>query len=314
MTQPTINDVQAVEPILTNLLVGYKQADDRFVATKVFPAVPVPNDSGTFYKFDKKYFFTNEMKVRAPGGDYPHSGFALSTDTYKTVQWALAYMIADEVRANSQVPMDLESAATRWLAQKSLIRKEVSFAEDFMKTGVWGTDATVTKWSDYQGSDPVGDILTGKRTISNNTGMDPNTLVMGYIVLQKLVNHPDLIDRVKYNVMGSAATVENALATLFGVQRILVGKATYSNTNEAENFAASAIIDDDALLCYTSGAPGLFDASAGYTFTWAPGGGEGIVLRHRIDRNQADEIQVKEQWDQKVVAADLGYFFADCVD
>ena len=45
MTIPTLNDIQAVDPVLTNILVGYKQADTRFVASKVFPAVPVDKDS-----------------------------------------------------------------------------------------------------------------------------------------------------------------------------------------------------------------------------------------------------------------------------
>ena len=49
MSLPTINDVQAVEPVLTNLLIGYMQADDRFVASKVFPIVPTDKDSGTYY-------------------------------------------------------------------------------------------------------------------------------------------------------------------------------------------------------------------------------------------------------------------------
>jgi hypothetical protein len=64
MSLPTVNDVGAVETVLTNMLVGYMQADSRFVADKVFPGVPVLKDSGTYYVFTKKYWFLNQMKFR----------------------------------------------------------------------------------------------------------------------------------------------------------------------------------------------------------------------------------------------------------
>ena len=95
MTLPTINDVQAVEPILTNMLIGYKQADDRFVAGRVFPSVSVDNDSGTYYIVTKKYFFLDELKNRAPGGEFARVDYGLSTATYKTVQWAADNAIPD---------------------------------------------------------------------------------------------------------------------------------------------------------------------------------------------------------------------------
>jgi len=314
MAQPTISNVQAVDPILTNLLIGYAQREDRFVASRVFPAVPVDKDSGTFYKFSKKYFFTDEMKVRAPGAEFARSGFSTETDTYATIQYALAHAIPDEIRANSQIPMALEEAAVRWLNQKSLMRKERAFAADFMVTSVWGTDnTTATDWDDYAASDPVNDVLTARRTISNNTGMDGNSMTLGYIVHQALVNHPDIIDRVKYVQAATLATVESALAAAFGVTNYWVGKASYNSANEGQTAVLAAIIDDDCLVSYNSGSPSLFDASAGYTFTWQPGGGAGQISRYRDDENDADLLKFKEQWDQKAVATDCGYFFSDIV-
>ena len=132
MSLPTVNDVQAVDPILQNMLVGYINSAERFVADRVFPAVGVDKDSGTYYIFTKKYWFTDEMEERAPGAQYPVGRFGVSTDTYKTIQYALSEVIADETRANSQVAMDLESAAVKLLAHQVLIRKERAFAADFM--------------------------------------------------------------------------------------------------------------------------------------------------------------------------------------
>src|SRR3990167_7619162 len=104
MPLPTINDVQAVNPVLTNMLIGYQQADDRFVAGRVFPAVPVEKDSGTFYIFTKKYWFLDVLQNRPPAGSFARTGFGISTSTYTTLQWAVEEPLADETRKNSQVP------------------------------------------------------------------------------------------------------------------------------------------------------------------------------------------------------------------
>lgn len=316
MSLPTAKDLQAVDPVLTNILVGFYQQQNRFVAGSVFPSVPVEKDSGTFYKFTQKYWFTDNMDERAYGGDFPFGNYGVETDTYGTLQYALAKSIADEERANSQLALDLETAAVRWLAMKALLRKERAWAADFMKTSVWGTDGSISnKWSDYDSSDPVGDIATGRRTISQKTGYAPNKLVIGEIVRDRLINHPDLIDRIKYTQVATQGSVETALSALFMVDQVLVGMAIYNTANEGQTASYSAIIDDDALLLYTTPTPSIFEASAGYTFVWGPGGGDGTIYApYRDYGKQSDVIQSKMQWDQKAVATDLGYFMSDCVD
>lgn len=314
MALPTVNDVQAVEPVLTNMLVGYMQKEARFIASRVFPAVPVDKDSGTYYIATKKYFFFDDLKPRAPGGPFQALDFGLSTGTYLTNQFAGEMFLPDEVRANSQVPMDLEQIQLRQMAQKSLIRKEVAWSGAFMVTGVWGTDDnnSTTDWDDNVSGDPVADFLTAKRTIANNTGQDANVAAMGYIVYNALLNHPDIIDRIKHVQQASLQGLESALASVLDTQ-ILVGKATYSNTNESAAFSATAIVDDDCLICAVDPSAGVFGATAGKTFTWAPGGGAGTIYRDPDRRNHSNVFQHKEQWDQVATATDLGYFFADVV-
>ena len=314
MALPTINDVQLVEPVLTNMLVGYRQASTRFVAGRVFPSVPVTNDSGTFAKLTKKYWFTDGLLNRAPGDPFARLEHGVESDTYKTLQWAADYAIPDEVRANSQIPMELERVGVELLAQKSMLRKEIAFSTDFMKTGVWGTDNTAaTDWDDFSTGDPIGDILLAIETISNNTGYMANTLVVGHIVHRALVNHPDVLDRIKYVQVADPQSAQSALLRALGITNYLVASGSYNTANEASAFSASPIIDDDALVCYVNPSAGIFDATAGKTFVWGPGGGEGSIYSNRENNRHADVLQHKEQWDQKLVAADLGYFFSDIV-
>lgn len=315
MPTPTINDVQAVDPVLTNLLLGYMQDDSRFIAGRLAPGVAVDKDSGTYYIATKKYFFFDDLKTRAPGAPFQEVNFGLEPATYATLQYAGAIALADEVRANNQSPMDLMTVALKRLASTSLIRKEVAFAGDFFANSVWGTtdNNSATDWDDFSAGDPVNDILTASRTVSNNTGLDPNTMALGYIVHQAIVNHPDILDRLKYTQAATMSSVESALAAIFGKQNYIVGKATYSNTNESATFSASAIIDDDCLVCHVDPGAGIFGATALKTFFWQPGGGLGGVRQWRDEGADADKLKHKEQWDQKVTASDLGYLFLDIV-
>src|SRR5512146_670484 len=122
MSQPAT--IRAVDPVLTNLLVGYKQADARFVASRIFPNVAVSEEAGTYYIATKKYWFGDNMKARAAGGNFARGGYGVETDNYATLQWGLEHVIPDENRAKSQIPMALETLGAQWLATNSLIRKE----------------------------------------------------------------------------------------------------------------------------------------------------------------------------------------------
>lgn len=315
MAQPTHSEIQAVDPVLSNMLVGYMQEDTRFVASKVFPVVPVDKQSFTYYAFTKKYWFLDNMKGRAPGGQFARQGYGVETASGYANLFGLEHPIADEARANNQMPMDLEQAGLRWLAQQSLIRKERAFATDFMAASVWGTtdNNSTTDWDDFTSGDPINDVLTARRTISNNTGYDGNSMVLGYIVHQALLNHPDIVDRVKYVQTATLGTVESALAACFGVANYWVGKASYNSANEGQTFSASAIIDDDCLVSYVSPTPGVMSASAGYTFAWTGGGGVGSIGSYRDQSVKSDILQHSEAWDQKLTASDVGYIFLDVV-
>ena len=254
MSKPTKTDVRAVDPVLTNMLEGYMNKDARFVATRAFPGVPVDSSKGTYFVFDEKYWMADDLERRAWGQDYPEGGFGMSTDTYETVQWATSHAIPDEVEADNQAPMSLLDAGVRRLKHLVMIRHERLFAAAAMSTSVWGTDATggttSAKWSTYSTSDPVADIRTGKRTISQATAEEPNKLIMGEIVEDKLLNHPDLIDRIKYTERATVATMRQALASVLGVDEVLVGLAIYNTANEGQTGSYSPIIDDDAAeLC-----------------------------------------------------------------
>src|SRR3990172_4635542 len=98
MPQPTVGDVH-VDAALTDISTAYMQAEDRFIAGQVFPAVPVQRKSDKYHRFTKNDFFRDDaVGVRAPDGESAGSGFTLSQDSYSADVWATHIDINDQMR------------------------------------------------------------------------------------------------------------------------------------------------------------------------------------------------------------------------
>jgi len=320
MPQPNINSVH-VDAILTNISVAYLQNQDNFIADKVFPVVPVDKKSDKYFTYTKNDWFRDEAQRRADGTESAGSGYNLSTGTYSADVWAFHKDVGDQTVANADAPLNPLREATEFVTRRLLLRKEIQFVSDFFTTGVWADDVTgvagapssgeTKQWSDYSSSDPINDIEAGKSEILSSTGMEANTLVLGYEVFRQLKNHPDLVDRIKYT--SSQTITEDMLARMFDLDRVLVAKAVKATNNEGASDAYSFAYGKSALLCHTASAPGLLTPSAGYTFSWTGvSGGIGSTIgvsSFRMESLKAERVEAEMAFENKVIGADLGYFW-----
>ncbi len=315
MAQPTTSSVH-VDRVLTNVSIAYIQSQDNFIATKVFPNIPVDKRSNVYFTYTKNDWFRDEAQVRAPATESAGSGYGLSTASYSADVFAFHKDVDDQVRANSDAPLSPDMDATKFVTSRMLLRQEIQWVTDYFATSVWGTDSTPTNlWSNYSTSDPIEDIEAAKQTILTNTGFMPNTLVVGYPVWRQLKNHPDFVDRIKYTSSDNISTA--IIAKLFELDNIYVAKAVKATNLENETAAYSLTHGKHALLLYVNPSPGLLAPSAGYTFSWT-GVSDGLGLNVGVSRIpmpwiKSDRIEAQMAWDNKVVATDLGYFFNGAV-
>lgn len=322
-SQPGLADVH-VNAALTNISVAYVQDPNAFIADKAFPVVPVEQQANFYYLFTKEDFLRDEAKPRAPGAESAGGGFNLTTASYSTNPEAFHKDIPDQIRANADSVLSLDSAATQFVTQKLLIRRERRWVSNFFGTGIWGTDVTgvaaapaggqFLQW-DVALSKPLTDLETGKMAILAASGMIPNTLVLGAQVFSKLRDNQSIKDQFKYT---SADSIDvNMMARFFGVDRVLVANSVYTSTVEGNATPVTGFIaGKHALLCYVPPAPSLMTPAAGYTFQWngyvgSIGGWR--IKRIRMDWLNADRIEGEIAYDMKVVASALGYFLSGAV-
>lgn len=317
-SQPTPTDVHVDAP-LTNISIAFRQDAANFVCARVFPEVSVDKQSNKYFTWDRNNFYLDSMQKRAPGTESAGGGMELSTDTYACDVWALHKDIDNQVRANADPAADPDIAAAVYLSQQDMIRKDRQWAADYFATGIWTTDVTggtnFTQWDDAA-SDPEKDVDVGKKTMLQNTGYMPNTLIVSYAVHQALKRHPLIKDRYKHT--SSESITEQMIARFFEIGEYVVAKSVYaSNVEGAASDTYAFIHGLHALLIYVAPSPGLMVPSAGYTFVWS--GLTGLnnlgaaVSSIYAPLLKSDRIEIESAWDLKKVSADLGYFFASAV-
>lgn len=324
MPQPSINQVH-IDAILSNMSVAYLQKADNFIADKVFPVVPVDKKSNKYFTYTKNDWFRDEAQRRAPGTESAGGGFGVSTDTYSCDVFAFHKDVDDQTLANADVPLSPLREATEFVTRRLALRREIQFVSDYLTTSVWGKDLTgvsgspstdqFKQWSDYANSDPIEDIEQAKEQILSTTGLEGNTLVLGYQVFRKLRNHPDVIDRYKYTTNQVVTT--DMLARLFEVDRILVAKSVYGTNKEGQTGAYSFTFGKAAALLHVAPNPGLMTPSAGYIFGWTGvSSGLGLTVgtsQFRMEWLKATRVEAEVAFDHKVVGSDLGVFLASAV-
>jgi hypothetical protein len=320
MPQPTQSQVH-VDAILTNISVAYMQRAENFIADKVFPVVPVDKQSDKYFKYTKNDWLRDEAQVRADGTESVGSGYNITTDTYYADVYAIHKDVGDQTRANADAPINVDREAAEFVTHRLLTRREIQFNNDFMQTGVWASDVAgvaaspttgqTVQWSNYTTSDPIEDIERGKAGILSVTGLEANTLVLGYDVFRSLKNHPDLVDRIKYT--SSQTITEDMLARMFDIDRVMVSKSIKATNKEGATEAYSFTTGKSALLAHVAPNPGVLTPSAGYTFSWT-GVSQGMGLTigtssFRLESLRATRVEAELAFDNKVVSPDLGYFW-----
>ncbi|MBA4341155.1 MAG: hypothetical protein C0423_03260 [Methylibium sp.] len=313
MPQMTPSGARIIDPVLSTIAQGYTNSE--MIAGALFPQVPVTQRGGNIITFGKEDFMLYATQ-RAPGSNTKRVQFGYTGAPYALADYSLEGQVPIEVVQEGQSGPGIDHAAmaVRKVSAIMALRLEYQAAQLARTAATYAASNKVTlsgtaQWSDFSGtSNPISVIETAKEAVRAATGKRPNTIVMGAAVFARLRQHPLIVDRMKYTGR-DVATVE-ILAALFGVQRVLVGDAIFSND------AGTAFTDvwgKDVVVAYTElgsvadmGAP-----SYGYTYNLT---GYPIVEESYYDRNAKSWIFPVTRAEAPVLASpSAGYLITNAV-
>lgn len=274
MPQPTIGQVHVNRP-LTNISVATIQDLTYFAWTKG-GVLPSDKKSDLYFTYNQNDWLRDEAQLRAPASESAGGGYNVSTTPYNCQVYAFHKDVDEQIRSNTDDPLDGKRDAIKFTTRKLLIRQERQGVADFFSTSLWtgsttGGDITPSPTWDQPTSTPIEDVQAQQASILQKCGWLPNSLRLGFQVYQKLVRHPDVIDLIKYGAStpgNPAVANEESLAKIFGVDEVVVSKSVYATNQEGATAAYALTAGKNALLEHIAETPGLYTMSSRYSFMW----------------------------------------------
>lgn len=298
-----------VDPALSNVSIKY--TNDTFIADLVFPMVKVSKQTGKYYIYDKANLRVDKTN-RAAGSAANEVDFGVApTGTFACDDHALKGFVADEIQDQADAALNPLVDETETVTEKLLLDREVKAATILGDTAQMTSNTTLSgtaQWSDYQNSDPIGDIRTARTSVHTNTFKKPNTLILSKTVFDMLLDHPAIVDRVKYSALG-VITAE-LLARVFQVEKVIVGEAGQNTAVEGQTDVLAYVWGKNAVVAYISPKISIKMLTLGVTFTYATR----EVKRWRDEDREGTYVRIgHDNYVQKLIAAAAGYLIKNAI-
>lgn len=304
-------------PILTNFAIGYRVA--KFIARLVAPVVRSLTESGTIFSFGKDGFrlYASERALRAATKKID---FVYSKDTYRCVEHALESSLDyKELEAAEKYGADkvLQLEKRTVFGVQRLLDLELEYA---VASIVFGTSyyasgnkvalSSTDQWSDYANSDPIKDISDGRAAARADMGINPNVLVLGAAVMEKLRWHPQLLELIKYSQKGILTA--DLLAALWGFDKVLVGESIYAADDDTitdlwGKFAAMIYVPMDAEMNVLSEN---VEGSTPHTVIIEE---EGYPQVKTYDMKKTRDYETTQKYHVKNISTSFGYLISTAV-
>lgn len=297
-----------VDPALSNVSIRY--SNESYIADLIYPTIKTAKQTGKYYLYNKDNL-RRPNTHRAAGSGANEIDFGLSTSTFICEDHALKEFVADEIQDQADAALNPLVDSTETITDIMLLDREYNLANSITSTSVLTNNVSLAgtdQWSDYSNSDPISDIRTARTSVHQNIFRKANTLILGKPVFDVLIDHPAVVDRIKYSQLGVAT--EQLLARVFQVDTVLVGEAGQNTAKEGQTDVLAYVWGKNAIVCYVTPSVGLKKITLGYTFTY----GVRQVKRWRDEDRQGTYVRIgNDNYVQQLIAAPAGYLIATAV-
>ena len=270
MSTSRIDDLRMVDPVLSTIAQGYSNA--AMVADALFPTVTVSKLKGKVPVFGRDAFMVRDTyrAMRASSNRIPPSDLNLISFETKErdVEIALDYIEEEESPDFARY----EQRLTKDLMDILLLGKEKEVADYVQNTANFINDlkyevSSEHAFDDYSEStmiDPILIIRDCMAGVRARISRYPNTMIIGDTSFQALINHPKIVDRIKYSGFPSHST--EILSKLLDIPVIKIGMSVYT----ADGTTYSDVWGDNIVLAYVDqnerSNRSEFNPSYGYIF------------------------------------------------
>ena len=300
-----LSTLRVVDPVLTNLAIGYTNA--ALVAETLMPFVYTDKEGGKIPKFGKEAFkiYRTERALRAESNRMSPEDIG-SVDVVLD-EHDLEYPIDYREAAESAFP--LQRLAVNTVTEAIRLRHEFMVASMVQNPNSYGAGNKLilsgTSQFTHKDSDPEGVVDDAKDAVSAKIAKDPNTMVIGKSAWRALKRHPQL--KAILSDDRSRLVQLADLREIFEIENIVVGKAIKAD----DRGATSDIWGDNIVLAYVpqnkSEQRSEFEPSFGYTLRKR---GQPVVDT-RVPDGKVELVRNTDIFRPYLLGAEAGYLIGD---
>lgn len=293
-----LKDKRIVDPVLTNLAIGYSNAE--LIGEVLMPYVNIDKEGGKVPKFGRDHFrvYNTERALRASSNRVNPSD-PTGVDVVLT-EHDLEYPV--DYREQAEAMWDAKAHAAFSVTEGIQLRREKKIADLAQNPSNYptGSKAAVSGSDSIEdpSSDPETMVSDYKAAVRARIVREPNTMVLGYTMARWMRRHPKLKAIISTNRTRLLTLAD--LAQIFEVPRVVVGTAIYDTDAGVQTDIWGATM----VMAYVPNAPSaatqggmlptpgagrsVYEPSYGYTLrrkgmpmvdTYTEGGGKIEIVR-----------------------------------
>jgi hypothetical protein len=282
-----------------------------FITTEILPIKGVKRKAATLSVMVRENLKRVDTK-HANGSAYNRFRTKLEDKAYACENHGLEEPLTDEDRANYDNDFDAELEIAMLCQQRLLIEQEIRTAALIFNTTTWTgsalyTDVSATPW-DAAASDAIAHILAAKGKVRVNTGMEPNALVIGAATMDNLLGNTGIKNRFPGAPIITEAMLRTQMASIFGLDKLIVGKRIYDSANEGQTFTGSYIWSDDYAMVCRVNEGSLRAGGLGRTLLWDAYAPDNVMVdQYREEQTKSDIIRVEQYVDEFIMDPYFGH-------
>lgn len=306
-----------VDPQLTAIAIAVSV--NNLIADEVLPRTsPLAKSMFSYQYFPSEQFFTVPDSKVGRKSKVNEVSFHGELRTEETEDFGLDHPLSFNDLRDAPDNTDIRGLTTEWLMQLVLLGREVRCARKVFTPDVYeGNTETLTAADRFD--NPVSDPLELIEDILDRPIIRPNIMVIGQSEWRRLRMHPRVVKAVHSNSGDSGIAARAAVAELFELDRIVVGRSRVNLARPGATPLLTQCWSGGMSLLYQDTAAakiaGLVDgASATFGFTAQTGQRvAGSKPDGDIGLRGGEKVRAGETIKEVICAPALGYYVKDVI-
>ncbi|WP_242415083.1 hypothetical protein [Sphingomonas panni] len=316
-----------VDPVLTGIAIGYRNAANSYIADEALPRVPVTGEkfkwteypiSESFNVPDGRVGRTGQVPQLEFGGfertasveDYGFDAPIPNSDIEAAQKAREAGLSNHDPEGHAVMSITDTLANIRELRVAAIMHSPATYAP----TRRVQLTASTARFDDYANSDPIGVL---KAAFDATLVKRPNQAAMGRALWSKLSSHPKLVNAVKGNLTNQGVITPEQFVELFsgeGLKKLLIGDAWFNAARPGQPALLRRAWGNHISLAHID--PIATPESGGITFGMTAQYGTKIAGRiedQDVGLTGGIRIRTGERVKELVVAQDVGFLIQDAM-